>query len=173
MPLSDFKRIETGYYVVWTMYYRMPRQLNTFHSSLEKYDEIEGPFGYPHEPDFSCKRTAWHVSEEALQPIRRLMRRVVIPHETIYSCNKKARLEVKGEICIFEGGNFHTLGGKVWALQDIEHCISQFQAASDDEVLAIFGKTRRETRPRWQRWLFNLTCLSCCDSYACVSRRAS
>ena len=138
--------------------------------------------------DFKARtRSAWHNKESGAKAVKALLEKEVIPYE--YPGRQEVcdriwgrRLMITKELCIFEGTDFHSLKGDVWALADVEKCLASLQNASDDKVLELFGKYRREPKDVYSACfceIYNCFCQLCCldcgcacgDPYFGVSRR--
>lgn len=191
MPLSDFKQLETGFYVVWVCRYKTPAHVNKTREAqkdpqMAKHDYYETRFlsnesahAYQdrHVPR-DRSRISWHKSEAAAKAVLDVLSKEVVPYEWGMLDDKAPLnphlhiLEISKEVCVFDGDGLHTLSGKRWPLADVETCIARFEKASADDILKMYGKHRRVQRPCWQTCLCWVTCLCCFDGYFGCSRRA-
>ena len=189
MPLSDFKQLETGFYIIWAVRYKTPAHIDSNKIAkqdpqMAKHDYYEprNHYKYAREVPKDRVRTSWHRSEDAARAVLGTLNKEVIVHEWALLLSESALqpqqlhnlhiLEISKEVCVFDGDSFQTLSGKKWPLADIEACIARFEGASEDEVLSRFGKHRRVPRACWQQCLCWLTCLCCFDSHMGCSKRA-
>ncbi len=161
MPLSDFKSIETGHYVLWTLHYKSfdSYSWDTSLVAVSKYDEnLQG----------TRKRTIWHKTELDIAAVHSTLSKELQPFEP------GSKVEIKKELCAFDGSSLHSLSGKVWDLDDVESCTKYLEESSSvRHVLQLFGRQPREMRPAWQQCLCVLTCLCCCDANWGLSRYVS
>lgn len=189
MPLSDFKQLETGFYVVWTVRYKTPvhadrKKIARKDPQMARSDYYEPRWTshYDHPVPRDRVRISWHKSEAAANSVRDLLNKEVVAYEwnlLLPNVQRNADLpqqwhilEVAKEVCVFDGDSFQSLSGKKWPLAEVESCIARFEKASEDEVLSMFGKHRRVPSPCWRTCLCWATCLCCFDSYMGCSTRA-
>ena len=185
MPLSDFKQLETGFYIIWTVRYKTPAHMNSRKLArqdpqMAKHDHYEHRYpNSPREASMDRVRISWHRNEDAAKAVLDVLNKEVIPYEWGILLSGRAQqskqlriLEISKEVCVFDGDSFNTLTGKKWPLADIEACTARFEKASEDDVLSMFAKHRRVERACWQQCLCWLTCLCCFDSHMGCSKRA-
>ena len=167
MPLSDFKRIESGLYVLYTISYMTPR---TFikdpeageDTQLSKYDTKI----YSTSDVVASIRIAWHNSEEGARAVKAILDMQVTPYEYKGFKNLLGHVvKIEKNFCIFEGASFHTLKGHVWHLADVEKCVASLENATDDKVMEMFGKYAREPGNAYVACFCAMTNLCCSDSF--------
>ena len=160
MPVSDFKCLESRHYVVWTLYYEF-RELSRSQRAklppdatahMTNYSE-----GQPREDRGiqMYKLPMWHNKEAVIRELQNIFSTEVVQHEHW----SRSKLEVKKELCVFDGTHLHSHTGKVWALADVERCCQLLEQHPNEALLKLLGKKPRQRRPFWQQFLCCLTCL--------------
>ena len=157
MPLSDFKCLESGHYIVWTLYYehlRYTRLPNSGSVDLGKYTErVITEYGRPQ----TFRTPIWCKTESGIHALHDMIQ------ENLCQFEHCSHLEVKKELCVFDGSSLHSHTGKVWALEDVEGCLLYLQKdPSSKSVCRLLGKKPRKERPICQQCLAVWTCWCCC-----------
>lgn len=157
MPLSDFKCLESGHYIVWTLMYEHPEYKklpNKGSVYLDKYTErVPKEYGSAQK----YKTPLWCTTESSLQALHDMMK------EKICQFEHWSTVEMKKELCVFDGSNLHSHTGRVWALEDVEGCCLYLQKdPSSKSVHRLLGKKPRKRRPCWQECFLCCTCLCLC-----------
>ncbi len=156
MSLFDLKCLESGQYVVWTLYYDqqawdVPRDNGPPGLASERLPkENERPAMF--------RPTVWHNTESGIQAVLDILSKEVLQFEP------SSKLTTAKELCVFDGSSLHSHTGKVWALQGVESCIGYLEKNSSPEaVLKLLGKKRRAQQCGWRQCLCCLTCLWLCN----------
>ena len=156
MSLFDLKCLESGQYVVWTLYYDqracdIPRDIGPQGLVSE---QLPRQIGRP-----AMSRTIiWHNTESGIQAVLDILSKEILQFEL------SSELTVAKELCVFDGSSLHSHTGKVWALQAVESCIGYLEKDSSPEaVLKLLGKKRRAVQCGWRQCLCCLTCLCLCN----------
>lgn len=155
MSLTDLKCLESGQYVVWTLYYD-----HVSRSSRDKASTRLASERLPKEanrPGIS-RTTIWYSTESGIQAVKDILSKEVLQFE------HSSSLKIAKELCVFDGSSLHSHTGKVWELQGVESCIGYLEKNSSPEaILKLLGKKRKAVRPWWQQCLCCLTCLCLCN----------
>lgn len=145
MPLG-LKELETGHYVLYVV------SLN-----LCLHEDVS----------YTCH---FHNDERIAQNIHRRLQQHMQEHDCWAA--GVADVILRKEMVIFDGSMLHSLRGRTYDLGAVErsmHRINEYMhLPNEDWILAIFGESRRQLRPVWQRVLLDMTSLCCCvrKSYA-------
>ncbi|KAL0043683.1 hypothetical protein WJX82_006387 [Trebouxia sp. C0006] len=145
MPLSDFKCLQSGQNVVWTLYYDQTEQtfLRDQASMRLATERLLWEYGRPE----MYGTVVWCKTESGIQTVKDILSKEVLEFE---SCSK---LRIAKELCVFDGVSLHSHTGQVWTLEDVESCIGYLEKNSSPQaVLKLLGKKRRQTTSAWRQF---------------------
>lgn len=161
MPLSDFKCLQSGQNVVWTLYYDQTEQTFLRDQASMRLATERLPWEYGRPEMYGT--VLWCKTESGIQTVNDILSKEVLEFE---SCSK---LRIAKELCVFDGVSLHSHTGQVWTLEDVESCIGYLEKNSSPEaVLKLLGKKRRQTTSAWRQCVCCLTCLWLCNP-DCIS----
>lgn len=135
MSLTDLKQVETGHYIVYVVI-------------IAEYD---------------CPPYSWLFKHEAeAEKAYNILLSYVQTHG---NCKREyGRVGKSKELVVFDGKSIHSLKGKTWSVDRLEHCLKKnefFKSHQGQWQLAIFGLHPKKLRPKWQRFLIQASCTCC------------